>query len=140
MHRTDCFCSPAPRTRLPLCSFRKVHRTLRQRFVFVKTRTCIVSLDSGVRDPPIQARYASRLRLRRARRVHRRKRTGRATAAALMRRAEASRDGARKPELRRTAWWGWQDSNVQTDDYEAYGDAWKFLDFALKTSVHPTRI
>jgi hypothetical protein len=57
-----------------------------------------------------------------------------------MRRAEASRDGARKPELRRTAWWGWQDSNVQTDDYEAYGDAWKFLDFALKTSVHPTRI
>jgi hypothetical protein len=27
-------------------------------------------------------------------------------------------DGARKPELRRTAWWSWQDSNPQANGYE----------------------
>jgi hypothetical protein len=26
-------------------------------------------------------------------------------------------DGARKPELRRTAWWSWQDSNRRASDY-----------------------
>jgi hypothetical protein len=27
-------------------------------------------------------------------------------------------DSARKAELRRTAWWSWEDSNQQPDDYE----------------------
>jgi hypothetical protein len=26
--------------------------------------------------------------------------------------------GAKKPDLRRTAWWGWQDSNLQPSGYE----------------------
>jgi hypothetical protein len=28
-------------------------------------------------------------------------------------------DGARKPNLRGTGWWSWQDSNLQPSDYEA---------------------
>jgi hypothetical protein len=32
-------------------------------------------------------------------------------------RRAAHSNGARKPELRTTAWWSWQDSNRQPNDY-----------------------
>jgi hypothetical protein len=31
---------------------------------------------------------------------------------------------ARKPELRRTEWWGWQDSKSHPSDYEGYPEPW----------------
>jgi hypothetical protein len=38
-------------------------------------------------------------------------------AAAKPRKVKDYSDGARKPELRRTAWWGWQDLNLPPPDY-----------------------